>query len=139
MNQSFKILFFVFQVNIILLLCIISGAISGTILGIMNLGIVEPVLDKAIGIEIRNRVKHNLQTRNTRLSNLAEKWADNCWDCFRSIVWSFTWYFFYFWKKDTSWFNQSKEGHGFSWDHMVSNFLDSHVEVSSKSTHSGRS
>lgn len=62
MNQGFKILFFVFQVNIILLLCIISGAISGNILGIMNLGIVEPVLDKAIGIEIRNRVKETQST-----------------------------------------------------------------------------
>ena len=39
-----------------LVISIISGAISGTILGIMNLAIVEPVLDKAIGIEIQNEV-----------------------------------------------------------------------------------
>lgn len=39
-----------------LIISIISGAISGTILGIMNLAIVEPVLDKAIGNEIQNEV-----------------------------------------------------------------------------------
>jgi hypothetical protein len=35
---------------------IVSGAISGSVLGLINLGIVEPLLDKAIGIEVQNAI-----------------------------------------------------------------------------------
>ena len=35
---------------------ILSGALAGTILGIINLGLVEPYIDQAIGIEIQNSV-----------------------------------------------------------------------------------
>lgn len=36
---------------------VFSGAIAGTILGVINLGIVEPFLDNAIGIEVQNAIK----------------------------------------------------------------------------------
>jgi predicted cobalt transporter CbtA len=37
-----------------LVVALISGAIAGTILGLVNLALVEPYLDKAIGIEVTN-------------------------------------------------------------------------------------
>lgn len=37
-------------------IAILSGALAGTILGIINLGLVEPYIDQAIGIEIQNSV-----------------------------------------------------------------------------------
>lgn len=36
---------------------VFSGAIAGTFLGVINLGIVEPFLDNAIGIEVQNAIK----------------------------------------------------------------------------------
>jgi hypothetical protein len=35
-----------------LAITLISGAIAGTILGIINQGIVEPYIDKAVNIEV---------------------------------------------------------------------------------------
>jgi predicted cobalt transporter CbtA len=40
-----------------LVVSLISGAIAGTILGVVNLVIVEPYLDKAIGIEVQNAIE----------------------------------------------------------------------------------
>ena len=37
-----------------ILIVLFSGALAGTIHGIVNLGIVEPYLDQAIGIENQN-------------------------------------------------------------------------------------
>jgi predicted cobalt transporter CbtA len=39
-----------------LVVAVISGAISGTIFGLVNLALVEPYLDRAIGIEVQNAV-----------------------------------------------------------------------------------
>lgn len=39
-----------------LVVALISGAIAGTILGVVNLVLVEPYLDKAIGIEVQNSI-----------------------------------------------------------------------------------
>jgi predicted cobalt transporter CbtA len=39
-----------------LVVALISGAIAGTILGLVNLALVEPYLDKAIGIEVQNSI-----------------------------------------------------------------------------------
>ena len=39
-----------------LVVALISGAIAGTILGLVNLALVEPYLDKAIGIEVQNAI-----------------------------------------------------------------------------------
>ena len=39
-----------------LVVALISGAIAGTILGLVNLALVEPYLDRAIGIEVQNAV-----------------------------------------------------------------------------------
>jgi predicted cobalt transporter CbtA len=40
-----------------LVVSLISGAIAGTILGVVNLVLVEPYLDKAIGIEVQNAIE----------------------------------------------------------------------------------
>jgi predicted cobalt transporter CbtA len=40
-----------------LLITLVSGAISGTILGIINLSVVEPYIDKAIELETQNDIK----------------------------------------------------------------------------------
>jgi hypothetical protein len=47
---------------------ILSGALAGTILGIINLGLVEPYIDQAIGIEIQNSVSSG---ENVDLSEIA--------------------------------------------------------------------
>ena len=39
-----------------LVVALISGAIAGTVLGLVNLALVEPYLDKAIGIEVQNAI-----------------------------------------------------------------------------------
>jgi predicted cobalt transporter CbtA len=39
-----------------LVVALLSGAIAGTILGLVNLALVEPYLDKAIGIEVQNAI-----------------------------------------------------------------------------------
>ena len=39
-----------------LVVTLISGAIAGTIFGLINLAIVEPYLDRAIEIEIQNTI-----------------------------------------------------------------------------------
>lgn len=39
-----------------LVVALISGAIAGTIFGLINLALVEPYLDRAIGIEVQNTV-----------------------------------------------------------------------------------
>ena len=47
---------------------ILSGALAGTILGIINLGLVEPYIDQAIGTEIQNSVSSG---ENVDLSEIA--------------------------------------------------------------------
>ena len=47
---------------------ILSGALAGTILGIINLGLVEPYIDQAIGIEIQKSVSTG---ENVDLSEIA--------------------------------------------------------------------
>jgi predicted cobalt transporter CbtA len=51
-----------------LVVSLISGAIAGTIFGLINLVIVEPYLDRAIGIEVQNAIdageKVNLEEHN---------------------------------------------------------------------------
>jgi predicted cobalt transporter CbtA len=44
-----------------LVVALLSGAIAGTILGIVNLALVEPYLDKAIGIEVKNAISEGEQ------------------------------------------------------------------------------
>ena len=39
-----------------LVVAVISGAIAGTIFGLINLALVEPYLDRAIGIEVQNSI-----------------------------------------------------------------------------------
>jgi predicted cobalt transporter CbtA len=39
-----------------LLVTVVSGAIAGTILGLINLGVIEPFIDKAIELEIQNDI-----------------------------------------------------------------------------------
>ena len=40
-----------------LLVTVVSGAIAGTILGLINLAVVEPFIDKAIELEIQNDIQ----------------------------------------------------------------------------------
>lgn len=40
-----------------LLVTVVSGAIAGTILGLINLGVVEPFIDKAIELEMQNDIQ----------------------------------------------------------------------------------
>jgi len=44
------------RILLFLAITILSGALAGTILGIINLGLVEPYIDQAIGIEIKNSI-----------------------------------------------------------------------------------
>ena len=44
-----------------LVVSLLSGAIAGTILGLVNLALVEPYLDKAIQIEVQNGIKKGEQ------------------------------------------------------------------------------
>jgi len=44
------------RILLFLAITILSGVLAGTILGIINLGLVEPYIDQAIGIEIHNSV-----------------------------------------------------------------------------------
>jgi len=44
------------RILLFLAITILSGALAGTILGIINLGLVEPYIDQAIGLEIQNSV-----------------------------------------------------------------------------------
>ena len=50
-------------------IAILSGAIAGTILGIVNLGLVEPYIDQAIGLEIQNSVSSG---ENIDLAEIAQ-------------------------------------------------------------------
>jgi hypothetical protein len=52
-----------------LAIAILSGAIAGTILGIVNLGLVEPYVDQAIGLEIQNSVSSG---ENIDLAEIAQ-------------------------------------------------------------------
>jgi hypothetical protein len=52
-----------------LAITILSGAIAGTILGIINLGLVEPYIDQAIGLEIQNSISSG---ENVDLAEVAE-------------------------------------------------------------------
>jgi predicted cobalt transporter CbtA len=44
------------RILLFLAITTLSGAIAGTILGIINLGLVEPYIDQAIGLEIQNSI-----------------------------------------------------------------------------------
>ena len=44
------------RILLFLAITILSGALAGKILGIINLGLVEPYIDQAIGLEIQNSV-----------------------------------------------------------------------------------
>jgi predicted cobalt transporter CbtA len=52
-----------------LAITILSGAIAGTILGIINLGLVEPYIDQAIGLEIQNSISSG---ENVDLAEVAD-------------------------------------------------------------------
>jgi hypothetical protein len=56
------------RILLFLAITILSGALAGTILGIINLGLVEPYIDQAIGIEIQNSVSSG---ENVDLSEIA--------------------------------------------------------------------
>lgn len=51
---------------------VFSGAIAGTILGVINLAIVEPFLDNAIGIEVQNAIKDGETIDPNELQNYRE-------------------------------------------------------------------
>ena len=42
---------------IFIIITLVSGAIAGTILGLINQIIVEPYIDKAVNIEVQNSIK----------------------------------------------------------------------------------
>ncbi len=46
-----------------LVVTVISGTIAGTILGLINLVLVEPYLDRAIGIEVQNSIAYSVAGR----------------------------------------------------------------------------
>ena len=52
-----------------LVVTLISGAIAGTIFGFINLVIVEPYLDKAIEIEVQNRINANEKVNSEEHNN----------------------------------------------------------------------
>jgi putative cobalt transporter subunit CbtA len=56
------------RILLFLAITILSGALAGTILGIINLGLVEPYIDQAIGTEIQNSVSSG---ENVDLSEIA--------------------------------------------------------------------
>ena len=41
----------------VIIITLVSGAIAGTILGLINQIIVEPYIDKAVNIEVQNSIK----------------------------------------------------------------------------------
>ena len=47
-----------------LIVSLISGAIAGTVLGLINLVIVEPYLDRAIGIEVQNAINAGEESKS---------------------------------------------------------------------------
>ena len=54
---------------IFLVITLISGAIAGTVLALINLGVVEPYIDKAIAIETQNKISSG---ENVNLSELID-------------------------------------------------------------------
>ena len=50
-----------------LVVALISGAIAGTFLGLLNLVVVEPYLDEAIGIEVQNAIADGEEVNNEEL------------------------------------------------------------------------
>ena len=52
-----------------LVVALISGAIAGTILGLVNLALVEPYLDKAIGIEVQNSISEGEEVNPVEHNN----------------------------------------------------------------------
>jgi predicted cobalt transporter CbtA len=52
-----------------LVVALISGAIAGTILGFVNLALVEPYLDKAIGIEVQNSISEGEEVNPVEHNN----------------------------------------------------------------------
>jgi predicted cobalt transporter CbtA len=52
-----------------LVVALISGAIAGTIFGFVNLVLVEPYLDKAIGIEVQNSISEGEQVNPVEHNN----------------------------------------------------------------------
>jgi predicted cobalt transporter CbtA len=57
------------RILLFLAITILSGAIAGTILGIINLGLVEPYIDQAIGLEIQNSISSG---ENVDLAEVAD-------------------------------------------------------------------
>ena len=74
---------------------LLSGAIAGTLLGLINQVVVEPYIDKAIGIQDQVAINAGQVidpgTRIT-LSNVAERRRDSCsyniWHIIIGIIWS---------------------------------------------------
>jgi predicted cobalt transporter CbtA len=54
---------------IFLIITLISGAIAGTVLALINLGVVEPYIDKAIAIETQNKISSG---ENVNLNELID-------------------------------------------------------------------
>jgi len=52
-----------------LVVALISGAIAGTIFGFVNLALVEPYLDKTIGIEVQNSISEGEQVNPVEHNN----------------------------------------------------------------------
>ncbi len=57
------------RILLFLAITTLSGAIAGTILGIINLGLVEPYIDQAIGLEIQNSISSG---ENVDLAEVAD-------------------------------------------------------------------
>ena len=64
-----------------ILITLVSGAIAGTMLGLINQILVEPYIDQAIAIEVQNTVASGESVDVDELvtvSLMAERWGDCC-------------------------------------------------------------
>ena len=73
---------------------LLSGAIAGTILGVLNLAMVEPYIDRAISIETENAVKEGdvidpVELQNYRLWQKGGEIAG--WNCIGDVIGGIVW------------------------------------------------
>jgi Probable cobalt transporter subunit (CbtA) len=124
-----------------LVVALISGAIAGTVFGLINLVLVEPYLDKAIGVEVQNSINAGEEV------NLEEHVSYRFWQKSGEVAagtilgmtfGSLLGIVFVFWQKNYFWF-QYKESPCIIRNNMASYLYYSNNQISCKSSNSRRS
>ena len=74
-----------------LFITLVSGATAGAILGLINLAVVEPFIDQAIGIELNNDINagqsENMVKRGYDMAKGGEVVGGILWYFFILIIW----------------------------------------------------